>query len=85
MIEEIMGYNLQKDFEYVQSKLCEIIIFIGGETDVISSYNINTLLQMCVDVYGQNNYNDAELLSLQQSLRRLWYMYTVLKWRLENV
>lgn len=79
-----MGYNLQKDFEYTYSKLCEIIVFIGGDIDEISTYNIDTLLQMCVDVYSQSNYNDADLLNLQQSLRRLWYIYTVLKWRLEN-
>jgi len=80
-----MGYNLQKDFEYIYTKLCESIILIGGQTENLNEYTITDLLSMSVNVYGQNNYNDAELLNLQQSLRRLWYIYTVLKWRLENV
>lgn len=79
-----MGYNLQKDFEYVSSKLCELIILLGGQIDDISTYDVNQLLEMCSGVYAQTFYNDAELTNIQQTIRRFWYMYTVLKWRLEN-
>lgn len=79
-----MGYNLQKDFEYIYNKLCELVTIIGGQIDDLSTYTINQLLQMCVDTYGQNGYNDAELLNVQQSVRRLWYMYTLLKWRVQH-
>jgi len=79
-----MGYSLQKDFEYVNNKLCELIILIGGQVDDLSAYNVNQLVSMCSEVYAQNFYNDAELINLQQTIRRFWYMYTVLKWRLEN-
>lgn len=89
-----MGYNLQKDFEYVQNTLLTLATVVGIDISDLSSITLNDLMEACSNTFGQAEHNQdspiaasqyAELRRYQSSFRRFWYMYTVLNWRINNV
>jgi len=88
-----MGYNLQNDFNYVQEQLVAIAVTIGVDLADIQSLTLDDLMESCSNVFGAANYDPnsttaaekhAELRRYQMSLRRFWYLFYVLKWRLDN-
>lgn len=88
-----MGYSLQDDFDYVQGQLAIIISSIGIDINNIGTMTLDSLLEACSLVYGpaahaNDSPNDseryAELRRIQQSLKRFWYLFHVLKWRINN-
>ena len=88
-----MGYNLQNDFDYVQEQLAIVIYSIGLNIDNIDDLTLNDLMEACSSVHGPALHAPdspiaaeqyAELRRTQQSLRRFWYLFHVLKWRIDN-
>ena len=68
-------------------------IFDDPDCDNIDSYTLVQLLEQCAVVYGSSSYDEespaeceryASLRRSQMNIRRFWYYYTLLKWRIEN-
>ena len=88
-----MTYNLEKDFLYIQNNLFATIESIGLDCNNIDSYTLVQLLEQCATIYGSSPYDDespaeceryASLRRAQMNIRRFWYYYTLLKWRIQN-
>jgi hypothetical protein len=88
-----VGYNLQNDFDYVQEQLATIVVTIGVELEDIPNLTLDDLMESCSNVFGIASHDPdspiaveqhAELRRYQMSLRRFWYLFHVLKWRLDN-
>lgn len=88
-----MGYNLQNDFDYVQEQLAIIFLTIGVDIENIENFTLEDLQESCSNVFGTASHDQdspiaaqrhAELRRYQMSLRRFWYLFHVLKWRLDN-
>lgn len=88
-----MAYSLHDDFNYVQEQLASIAIMVGVELETFDSMTLNDLLESCSSVFSTASHDInspaaaeqyAELRRCQQSIKRFWYMFHVLKWRIEN-
>lgn len=88
-----MGYDLNEDFNYVQEQLAIIISTIGLDISGVDALTLEELMEACSSVYGPAPHSPdspiaveqhAELRRNQQSIRRFWYLYHVLKWRVDN-
>jgi len=88
-----MGYNLQDDFNYAQEQLAIVFATLGFDLEDIADVTLNDLQEACSNVYGAAGHDQnspiaierhAELRRNQMSLRRFWYLFHVLKWRIEN-
>jgi hypothetical protein len=88
-----MGYNLQNDFDYIQEQLATIAVTIGIDLADIQNLTLDNLMESCSNVFGAASHDPnspiaierhAELRRHQMSLRRFWYLFHVLKWRLDN-
>lgn len=89
-----MAYDLQKDFEYVQSTLLTLASVVGFDIDDLSTVTLNDLMEACSKTFGEAEHNQdspiaasqyAQLRRYQSSFRRFWYMHTILNWRINNV
>jgi hypothetical protein len=88
-----MTYNLQKDFEYYRDNLFATLATLNLDHANIDQMTITDVLQACRALYGQASYDSssptdmarhASLRREQMNIRRFWYFYHLLKWRLEN-
>jgi hypothetical protein len=88
-----MSYRIDEDFSYVQETLATMCIAVGVDMENIGSLGLNDLMEACSRTYGsaENNPDSpstaeqyAELRRHQLSFRRFWYMYHLLKARIEN-
>lgn len=89
-----MTYNIEKDFLYIQNNLLATIELIGLDCNNIDSYTLGEVLEQCAVIYGSSSYDNespaeceryASLRRAQMNVRRFWYHYTLLKWRMQNV
>jgi hypothetical protein len=89
-----MTYSVEKDFLYTQNNLFAILETIGLDLELIDSYTLKQVLEQCTEVYGSSQYDKssasecerhASLRRAQMNVRRFWYYYQFLKWRIENV
>jgi hypothetical protein len=88
-----MGYRIEEDFSYVQETLATMAIAVGVDINNTDSLTLNDLMEACSNTYGNaENVPDsmsiaeqyAELRRQQLSFRRFWYMYHLLKARIDN-
>jgi|688.fasta_scaffold334067_3 hypothetical protein len=88
-----MGYRIEEDFSYVQETLATMALAVGMDIENIDSVTLNELMEACSNTYGNvENISDspsmaeqyAELRRHQLSFRRFWYMYHLLKERINN-
>ena len=88
-----MTYHLEKDFLYIQNTLFATIESSGLDCNNIDSYTLVQLLEQCATIYGSSPYDDespaeceryASLRRAQMNIRRFWYYYTLLKWRMQS-
>jgi hypothetical protein len=89
-----MTYNLEQDFLYNQYNLFATLETIGLDCELIDTYTLSQVLEQCTAVYGSSEYDKnsaseserhASLRRAQINVRRFWYYYTLLKWRMQNV
>lgn len=89
-----MGYRLTEDYEYVVQQLGTLCETIGISIEDIDNLTLNDLMNSCSNTFGSSECDEsspidrsryAKLRLNQLSIRRFWYMYKSLKWRIENV
>jgi hypothetical protein len=89
-----MTYNLEQDFLYNQNNLFATLETIGLDCELVDTYTLGQVLEQCTAVYGSSEYEKnstleceryASLRRAQMNVRRFWYHYTLLKWRMQNV
>lgn len=88
-----MGYRITDDFAYVQETLAVMALEVGIDMGNIETLSLNDLMEACSNTYGRAESNPdspstaeqyAELRRHQLSFRRFWYMYHLLKARIDN-
>lgn len=88
-----MAYSLQEDFNYVQNTLVSMTLAIGLDVDNFINYTLNDLMEACSNIFGNAESDGSSPIAMNQyaklrlnqlSIRRFWYMYHVLNWRINN-
>jgi hypothetical protein len=88
-----MTYNLQKDFLYIQNNLFATLELIGLDSSMVDSYTLEEIIQQCSVIYGEPHHDidspadcdrQASLRRAHMNVRRFWYYYTLLKWKMQN-
>jgi hypothetical protein len=89
-----MTYNLEQDFLYNQNNLFATLETIGLDCELVDTYTLGQVLEQCTVVHCSSEYYKsspsegeryASLRRAQMNVRRFWYHYTLLKWRMQNV
>lgn len=88
-----MGYRLAEDYEYVVQQLASLCQTIGVSIEDVDNLTLNDLMNSCSTTFGSSECDQsspidrnryAKLRLNQLSIRRFWYMYHILNWRINN-
>lgn len=88
-----MTYNLQKNFEYNRDNLHAIMLSLDLDPALVDEISLTDILAACKSVYGSASYDESSTVDMsrysalrraQMNIRRFWYFYHLLKWRVDN-